>query len=285
MNGATGKYTAITDAEGKYSFEGLEPAQYVVTATQPGYRMLSFTYDGKPPTTTVEARGCAVVDMVIRKNWRATIAGLVIRSTGEAAPSDMDLTLIRMESRDGKDRGNALISGDVSTNGNGEYSFREVAPGRYKIVLNLYRFPTARAPYPTIYWPAARAESDAMIIEVTDAVAKQQYDFQLPPEPKSTVVNGIVLSADGKPAPGARVHIEALPDNGITGDNENTPETDVRGNFSFTALEGFQYRLSAMGNDIWTHSPDVSLSLKAGPQFITLVLEKAVRPAILRERQ
>ncbi len=285
VNSATGKHTAITDAEGKYSLGGLEAAEYVVTATQPGYRMLSFTYDGKPPITTVQARGCAVVDMVMRKNWRATIAGRVVRSTGEPAPRDMDLMLIRLENRDGKERGNALFNASVSTNENGEYSFREVAPGRYKIVLNLYRFPTARAPYPTIYWPAARAESSAMIIEVADAVALQRYDFRLPPEPKSAVVKGIVLSADGKPVAGARVHIEALPDNGITGDNENTPETDVRGNFAFTALEGFEYRLRAMGNDIWTHSPDVSFSLKAGPPFITLVLENAVRPALRRDQR
>lgn len=285
VNGAAGKYSAITDAEGKYSLSGLEPAQYVVTATQPEYRMLSFTHDGKPPTTTVQARGCAVVNMILRRNWRATVAGRVVRSTGEPAPADMDLMLIRLENRDGKERGNTLINRSVSTNENGEYSFGEVAPGRYKIVLNLYRFPTVRAPYPTIYWPAARAESSAMIIEVADAVAQQRYDFRLPPEPKSAVVKGIVLSADGTPAAGARVHIEALPDNGITGDDEDTPETDAQGNFVFTALEGFEYRLSATGNDIWTHSPDVSFSLKSGPQFLTLILENDVRPAIRRDRQ
>ena len=124
-----------------------------------------------------------------------------------------------------------------------------------------------------------------MIIEVADAVAQQHFDFRLQPEPKSAVVKGIALAADGKPVPGARVHIEALPDNGITGDNENTPETDARGNFAFTALEGFEYSLRAMGNEMWTHSPDVSFSLKAGPQFITLVLENAVRPAIRRHQQ
>ncbi len=273
VNGPMGRYTTSSDADGNYSIAGLEPAKYTVSASLPGFRMLGFERDRRPPSTTLEARGCAVVNLALRKSWRGAIAGRVIRSSGAPGPAGMDLTLVRLENRDGMRQSNPLFGSGVRTDENGEYSFDEVAPGQYKIVMNLYRFPTARAPYPTIYWPAARSEAEAVPIEITDAAGQQRYNFRLPPEPKSTVVNGIVLSADGKPVPGARVYIDALPDNGITGDNENLPETDANGSFAFTALEGFEYSLSATaGGDRPMHSAALRFSLAKGPQPITLVL-------------
>ena len=140
--------------------------------------------------------------MVLRKNWPGVIEGRLIRSNGMPGPAGIHLTLIRVENPDGKEVSSASFDQSTSIE-QGEYSFRNVAPGRYRIVMNLYRFPTARVPYPKIYWPAARAESEALIAEITDGVAQQKYDFRLPPEPKSTVVNGIVLSSGGTPAPGS----------------------------------------------------------------------------------
>jgi hypothetical protein len=273
VSGPTSRYTTTTDADGHYWLGGLEPEEYVVTANQPGFRMLSFDRHGKPQATRVEARGCAVRDMILRRKWEGGIAGRVTRSNGEPAPPDLDMTLILLEDRDGKERSHALFGGSVRTNEEGEYSFSEVAPGRYKIVMNKYLFPTARAPYPTIYWPAARSESEALAIEVADAASKHRYDFRLPPEPKSTLVKGMVLSSEGQPAQGARVHIEALPNNGIGREDENTPTTDATGSFSFTALAGFEYRLRASSDgERWVDSDDVSFSLAKVPQVITLVL-------------
>lgn len=215
--------------------------------------------------------------MVLRKNWPGVIEGRLIRSNGMPGPAGIHLTLIRVENPDGKEVSSASFDQSTS-NEQGEYSFRNVAPGRYRIVMNLYRFPTARAPYPKIYWPAARAESEALIAEITDGVAQQKYDFRLPPEPKSTVVNGIVLSSGGTPAPGAAVYIEALPDNTMDGGDENTPQADAAGRFSFTAFEGFEYRLSAASSGE-LHSADLTFSLRQGTQFISILLERPAEPA------
>ena len=139
----------------------------------------------------------------------------VIRSEWNASPSRYAIEL----DSSGRSRRRRTISvssfgSDVSTNDQGEYSFDEVAPGRYKIVMNLYRFPTVRAPYPTIYWPAARSESEALAIQVTDAPSPQRYNFRLPAEPKGTVVHGMVLYPDGSQPQALTYHIEALPENG-----------------------------------------------------------------------
>jgi hypothetical protein len=50
VSGAIGKYITTTDFEGHYRFVGLEPGEYTITANQPGFRLLSFNYDGKPFT-------------------------------------------------------------------------------------------------------------------------------------------------------------------------------------------------------------------------------------------
>ncbi len=166
-----------------------------------------------------QARGCVVVNMFLRKKWLGTVEGRLVGASGKPAPSGVGLYLRRMENREGE-QPRSLLGQSATTNDEGEYSFPEVAPGQYKIVMNLYRFPTARVPYPTIYWPNGRTESEAQVIEVGDEATQQRFDFRLPPEPTSAIAHGIVLGADGKPVAGAQVMIRALPDNSI-GENES----------------------------------------------------------------
>ncbi len=272
LKGPTAQYTTTADGEGLYSFASVEPATYDVTASQDGFRMLSFEQNRKPPSASVAAGGCAAVNLLLRRKWRGAVTGQVVRSGGTPAPPGMPLTLIRVEDREGETRSRFLFGPDVSTNEKGEYSFEEVAPGRYKIVMNWHRFPTVSAPYPAIYWPAARSESEAITLQVADAPSAQRYNFKLPPEPRGAVVSGIVLYPDGKAAPAANLHIEALPDKGMMHDDDYAPATEADGRFSFTAFEGFDYRLSASAG--WEFdSNKVDFSLAKGPPSITLVLE------------
>jgi hypothetical protein len=266
----------MTDGDGRYWFENLQPETYTVAATSNGFRMMLFGME--KPSAKVEPRGCAAVNMIMRRTWQGRIAGRVVRSNGDPAPAGIDLTLIQLETRDGKERSNLLFGSGALTDERGEYSFDEVAPGRYKVVMNMYRFPTANVPYPTIYWPGSRTEAGAIAITVTDAVVAQQYDFKLPPEPKSAPVSGLVIGPDGKPAKGVQVYIAALPDNNIAGNDENRPVTDAEGRFSFTALEGYEYRLSAMqSGSRFFHSADVHFNLKNANSSLTLVGDRPGR--------
>ncbi|HXB69584.1 MAG TPA: carboxypeptidase-like regulatory domain-containing protein [Candidatus Acidoferrales bacterium] len=278
INGTMGTHTTTTDGEGRYAFENLQPETYIVGATFSGFRMMSFA-GGNPPAK-VEPRGCASVNMIMRRTWEGRIEGRIVRSNGEPAPAGIDLTLIQLEKSEDKNKeeSNFLFGSGVSTNELGDYSFREVAPGRYRIVANMYRFPTGDAPYPTIYWPGSRNEAGALVIEVPDAVVAQRYDFKLPPEPKSTRVAGLVIGPDGQPGKGIQVYITALPDNRIALNDENRPETDADGRFSFEALEGYDYRLRVIQRGSRSfHSPDVPFSLKDGQSFITLVCDRPGR--------
>jgi hypothetical protein len=287
ISGTPGTHTTMTDGDGRYWFENLQPETYTVAATSNGFRMMLFGME--KPSAKVGPRGCAAVNLIMRRTWQGHIAGRVIRSNGEPASAGIDLTLIQLETREGKEKSNFLFGSGARTNDQGEYSFDEVAPGRYRVVMNMFRFPTSESPYPTIYWPGSRDEAHAIAIEVTDVGAAQRYDFKLPPEPKSVRMSGLVIGADGKPAKGVQVHITALPDNDIAVKDDNRPQTDAEGRFWFTALDGYDYRLYAMQDGVRSfHSADVSFNLKDGLSSVTLVCDRPGRfdndPVELRRR-
>ncbi|MBS1854955.1 MAG: carboxypeptidase regulatory-like domain-containing protein [Acidobacteria bacterium] len=276
ISGTAGTYNTMTDGDGRYWFENLQPETYRVAAASNGFRMMLFGM--QKPSAKVEPRGCAAVNMIMRRTWHGRIAGRVVRSNGEPAPAGIDLTLIQLEKREGKEQSNFLFGSGASTNDQGEYSFDEVAPGRYKVVMNMYRFPTGNFPYPTIYWPGSRNEAAAIAIEVTDAAVAQLYDFSLPPEPKSVRVSGLVIGPDGRPANGVQVYITALPDNNVAMNDENRPQTDAEGRFSFTALEGWEYRLRAIQSGSRSfHSGDMHFTLKDSQPSLTLVCDRPGR--------
>ena len=273
VTGPDGKQNVAADTEGRYSLTGLEPGEYAITARHPGYRLM---IDG-PAKVSVAAQGCAVVTLIFRKQYRGAIQGTVVRWNGAPAPPGLSIELLRLETwTDGRQQ--FTFSGvTVRTNDKGEYSFDEVAPGRYKIAAHRHAFPTARLPYPTIYWPAAHSESEASVIEVGEEGLTQRCDFTLPIEPKSARVKGIVLSATGEPLAGVQIHVVALPDNSIGDDDQNRPVSDAEGKFSFTALGGFEYRVSASSDTLWMHAADFPFTLGRGPQFVSLRLDRRGR--------
>jgi len=270
-------YAATTDLTGSFIFSNLDPSKYTISVSRPGFRLLAS--GDEPPSAVVESRACAVFSLTLRKEWKAEIQGHLIRSNGEHGPAGISVSLLRTYDFKGKEQ--ALPVDEAKTDEQGTYIFHEVAPGKYKVAIGLYQFPTASAPYPTIYWPAARSESKASSLEITDAANPQQYDFKLPPEPRSRFVTGIAVSPDGTPASGVQVTILALPDNNYVDDNSNRPHTDEAGHFSFTALEGIEYKINAVLYGLYgarsLHSADLSFSLSDSPVSLRLILDRPGR--------
>jgi len=211
---------ATADDKGFYSFDGLKAGDYSVSADQPGFRMPSLK--SGILSDSVEAGGCAVIDVTLRKDWPGTIAGSLLRPDNTPVAAGIDLTLTRIDGDGESVLSTSLFGDEVRTDEKSEYSFRGVAPGRYKVVLHWCCFPTPEQPYPAIYWPAASTDADATEIAIGNATVSRRYDFHLPPEVKSMVVSGLVLLPDGKPAEGARVQIWLLPDNAVTGSDATT---------------------------------------------------------------
>jgi hypothetical protein len=275
IRGAGRTLETTVDGEGRYSFDGLKPAEYDLSASQPGYSMLSVSSRRYNNRASVEARGCQVVNIVMRRDWPGAIQGRLTRFDGAPAAAGIDLWLIRVERTGQNEKSDVVLHELAQTDDKGEYTFHQVAPGRYKVVMNQLFAPTPEVPYPTIYWPAASTEEAASEVEISDAAVSQRCDFRLPPELKSTLVTGTVLLPDGKPADRARIDIMYVvqPLGSHIGIRTPDPITDSAGHFSFAAMEGSEYSLTATKpGDLWLISDALLFSSSQGPQSITLTL-------------
>lgn len=240
------KATTTTDNTGRYSFSGLEPGSYVVSATKAGFS--SSTESEDENTAKVAARGCALLDLVLRKNWPGAIGGRIVRSDGSPVQAGLKVDLIRVEGEGRNQKSELLIGEAVETDNSGEYLFSGVAPGSYKIVLNLYRIPTEDTPYRTQYWPRATTEGNATEIEVSENANSARCDFHLPAALTSKPVRFVVLLPDSTPARGVHANIAAQLD-GMSTWVEGETVTDESGRFSFNAIEGFDYTLGDIMTD------------------------------------
>ena len=261
------KATTTTDTSGRYSFLGLQPGSYLVRATKPGF---TSTESQDEDTTEVAARGCAVLDLALRKNWPGTIRGRVIRPDGTPAQAGLSLDLIRVEGKGRSRKSELLLGATAKTDESGEYSFVAVAPGFYKIALNLYKVPTADDPYPAQYWPRAATEAGASAIEISESLDSQRCDFQLPVALTNTPVEFVVMLPDGKPARAVRASIGTQMDGMFQW--AGSVETDASGKFTFPAVQGFQYTVIDIRTGDAVMSSKVTFSASNPTQPITIRL-------------
>jgi hypothetical protein len=180
-------------------------------------------------------RGCEVLDIVLRKNWNGALRGHITRADGTPGPAGIKVDLIRGDTDAPGQQSELLIGFSVQTDDRGDYSFRGVAPGHYKVVLNIFTPPTAEYPFTPIYWPNAGKEANAAQVEVTEA-APSQCDFTLPPPLKSKLVTLIVLGPDGAPVKDVRVNILDRMSSWA-----GVAYTNSHGQVSFPAIEGLEY--------------------------------------------
>jgi hypothetical protein len=217
----------------------------------------------------VAGRSCAVLDVVMRKDWPGTLSGRVTRADGNPGPAGIKVDLIRVEGERQEQKTELLIGATVQTNDNGEYSFLGVSPGMYKVVLKIYEPPTSELPYKTLYWPAANTEAGASLVEVGPNGTSLQCDFTLLRPLKSALVKLVVLLPDGTPAEGAHGFILAEMDGMHQRAGDAT--TDAFGQLSFAAIEGFYYTVFISTPESIS-APGVRFSAADGLQSITIRL-------------
>jgi len=264
------RLTSTTDSEGHYTFSGLKPGAYVATATKPGFSSSELESED---SAEVQAHECAVLDLVLRKNWQSAIDGRrITRSDGTAAPAGMTLDLIRMEGEGPNQTSELLIGGTVATNDNGEYSFHGVAPGLYKIALNLYKVPNAQVPYLPMYWPGTRTEATASAIQISESKSSRRCNFRLPVALDSRSIAFVVLLPDGTPAREVHVNIGTQMDGMFQW--AGVAITDASGQFSFEAIEGFEYTVVDIRTDQAVLRSKVHFSASDRTQPITIRLAR-----------
>jgi hypothetical protein len=183
-----------SDNAGHFSFSGLEPGAYTVSAT-----VRSQYLTGKARTITVPNKGCAQEDWTVFYNSK--IGGQVTDSAGRAMPG-ISLGLA--------EHGVAGPTEWVSsvdfaeTDRQGRYSFKSAPPGDYLVIVNPFG-PSPRRPYPRIFYPDVQSSAEAKAIHLGPSATVENVDLRLPNAWKRVAVHARVLLPDGSPAAGAEV--------------------------------------------------------------------------------
>ena len=276
--------TAVTDAEGKYSFVGLPLGEYTVSVVDPTSGPLAGTkpteaYTGRYKTTAdvtiAEATG-SVIDVNFGFVKPASVGDYTwmdvnrdgLQDADEPALPGVTVTLTRADGSAVTDAsGNPVAA--VTTDANGKYVFENLLPGEYKVSFQApagYEATTSEA------GDDRAADSNGASASVT--LAQGQTDDTIDFGAVGTGVIGDQLFVDvnqnggnapdagDKVLPGVKVTLTWTGPGGITRTYETT--TDADGKYKFENLLPGDYKVSIDPEtllkaepllDVLTHSP------------------------------
>ena len=276
--------TAVTDAEGKYSFSGLPLGEYTVSVVDPTSGPLAGTkpteaYTGRYKTsadvTIAEATG-SVIDVNFGFVKPASVGDYTwmdvnrdgVQDADEPALPGVTVTLTRADGSAVTDAsGNPVAA--VTTDANGKYMFENLLPGDYKVS---FQVPAGFEATTSEAGDDRAADSNGASASVT--LAQGQTDDTIDFGAVGTGVIGDQLFVDvnqnggnapdagDKVLPGVKVTLTWTGPGGITRTYETT--TDADGKYKFENLLPGEYKVSVDPQsllkaepllDVLTHSP------------------------------
>jgi protocatechuate 3,4-dioxygenase beta subunit len=248
-------FAFVTDESGKFVFDKVTPASYILEARRSGFRDGQYgPKDGAGVTVLQLAGGERLKDLEIQLSPYAVISGRVVDEDGEPMQGIEVVGLSSYKGRDGVvqwSKGPEAITNDA-----GEYRLVDVYPGRYAIVARSRRITRGTASHTTWvghgsnetyepqYYANAPNAGSATIVEVTPGQEKRGVDFQLR-KVKSFAVRGRVVS----PAPPLKdnpIVVRIQPSDKSDRSNEMfTTSQQENGIFEFTGVLPGTYNVEA----------------------------------------
>jgi 5-hydroxyisourate hydrolase-like protein (transthyretin family) len=202
----------ITDADGKFVFKNLKPADYRVAATANGFVRQEYgqrTLNGQGRLLFV-AIGQSINDANIRMTQAGTISGRILDETGQPATGTPVQLLRVFYGPQGKNYQPAGPASSTTADDRGNYRMFGVTPGRYYLmagtppaVMNLLPrggLPTGGSRYSLSYYLNASNLDQATMIEVKTG-EESSFDMRLKKANQLFHVRGRVINSSPGPFP------------------------------------------------------------------------------------
>ena len=158
-------YSAISDVQGQFTIDGVQPGQYVVVVERPG-----FVQSNRRITISVEP-GSGKNDLILHMQPAAVITGKILDLDGDPI-GGVSVTATRAGSM-GAER-NSRNYGNAATNDLGEFRISNLRAGRYKITASPPQ--TSQPPenkngkdpsiFLTTHYPGVLDEDQAVAVEI-----------------------------------------------------------------------------------------------------------------------
>jgi 5-hydroxyisourate hydrolase-like protein (transthyretin family) len=255
------KLTAVTDAEGNYEFNALQPGDYEVQADLPDYYYRDEYSSVRK--LHINDRGCGIAHFVAAVNGR--VAGRVVDAEG----NPVVYIEVRLVSADVDEVHRAFSErGMDNTDNEGRFEIEQMPPGRYLLGVNLENRPDHEHPYPRTYYPGVAARVEATVIEIGLGQKQSVRELRLPSRLVERTAQGIVVWPDGTPATGAEVYMTHInrPGYSVSG----TAKADAQGRFMLAGLDGQTYFVHAHAPKYPSKPYNESGQTHAEPPQVTL---------------
>ncbi|MCR4375055.1 MAG: carboxypeptidase-like regulatory domain-containing protein, partial [Acidobacteria bacterium] len=305
-----GERLAVTDREGRFRFDGVPTGRYLVRAIKvdwvPAY--YGSPRPGRPPGVRVAIERGAKAEIEIPITPGSVIAGRVVDPQGRPMARQFPWLL---ESRMVGDRRMisrtrfpySIGSFERSTNDLGEFRLFGLPPGTYYLALSPSMPAGTRlttdaevrwalqppgadrdgppsagpiAGYARLYYPGTPDPDAAVAITVGPGQVREGLEFRLEYSPVGRI-EGVVHRADGAPATGVRVNLEAREPRVNLEGSVRTATVDAQGRFVFNSVPADDHRVSAYASsgpaavrDLWAQTTVVTSGADVTGVMLTL---------------
>jgi Carboxypeptidase regulatory-like domain len=267
----------VTDASGTFTVASLPPGRYRVVIQHQNYPQARF--GGLTKNVDVKA-GESGAPLAVDLVPGGAVSGRILDEEGEPIQG----CFVQPHPAKNPEQG-VQMSGNPSTNEDGDYRFYSVPPGKYVFtaqcntaVFQPRPFSAGADPppsrgYPIQYYPLATDAKAAEAVELTPGGEKSGVDFRMRPAPV-TQIHGIMSpgSADWK---GRNLTLELMPVDpvGRNGMFSNSAIDQAKGTFEFRQVFPGSYTLLAFSNDNDDKRIGVAQRIEVNDRPLDIVLE------------
>lgn len=245
VEGTGGRFEAITDKQGLYSFANVPDGKYKAWPELPDKYMSYFPREEEFVLETGEA-GYPVVQQgdsaYARFNigWNNQISGRILDAEGTPIMRVKAAIMLARQN----DSPLVVKEDEYDSHPNGKYNFYGLTPASYLLSV-IIRAPFKSSDKPTrFYYPRAVSPGQASEFTIGESDSLTDMDIKLPPEYVVRTVEGMLVWPDGSPVTGGWVF---LTDSDRAGADENKK-------YDWATADGQFYLQAFVGAEYWVHA-------------------------------